>query len=68
MVFGFNLVHLKNLKIKTIQDPYIIRTNLIFFTLLDVEYEKLFNGTVSEKLIIAKIFKENYDILENMKK
>ena len=34
----------------------------------DVKYEKLFNGTVGEKLIIAKIFKENYDVLENMKK
>ena len=34
----------------------------------DVNYEKLFNGTVDEKLIIARIFKENYDVLENMKK
>ena len=33
-----------------------------------VEYEKLFNGTVKEKLEIAKIFKQNFDVLENMKK
>ena len=33
-----------------------------------VNYDKLFNGTVDEKLEIAKIFKENYDLLENMKK
>ena len=33
-----------------------------------VNYDKIFNGTVTEKLIIAKIFKENFDILENMKK
>ena len=33
-----------------------------------VEYEKLFNGTVNEKLEIAKIFKQNFDVLENMKK
>ena len=32
---------------------------------MNVKYEKLFNGTVSEKLIIAKIFKENYEIVEN---
>ena len=31
-------------------------------------YEKLFNGTVTEKLKIAKKFKENFDRLENMKK
>ena len=35
---------------------------------MNVKYEKLFNGTVSEKLMIAKIFKENYEIVENMKK
>ena len=34
----------------------------------NVNYDKLFNGTVDEKLEIAKIFKENYDLLENMKK
>ena len=32
------------------------------------DYEKLFNGTVIEKLKIAKKFKENFDRLENMKK
>ena len=26
------------------------------------------NGTVSEKLMITKMFKENYEVLENMKK
>ena len=34
----------------------------------NVEYSKLFNGTVVEQLKIAKTFKENYDLLENMKK
>ena len=34
----------------------------------EIEYEKLFNGTVSEKLKVAQKFKENLDILENMKK
>ena len=34
----------------------------------NVNYDKLFNSTVNEKLEIAKIFKENYDVLENMKK
>ena len=34
----------------------------------EVKYEKLFNGRVSEKLIIARKFKENFDMLENMKK
>ena len=32
------------------------------------DYEKLFNGTVIEKLKIAKKFKENFDRLENIKK
>ena len=35
---------------------------------IDENYEKLFNVTENEKLIIARIFKENYDVLENMKK
>ena len=35
---------------------------------MNVKYEKLFNGTVSEKLMIAKMFKESYEVLENMKK
>ena len=35
---------------------------------INVKYEKLLNGTVSEKLLIAKMFKENYEVLENMKK
>jgi hypothetical protein len=34
----------------------------------DIKYDKLFNGTVIEKLKIAKMFKENFDKLENMKK
>jgi hypothetical protein len=34
----------------------------------DVDYENIFNGTVAEKLKIAKRFKENYDLLEKMKK
>ena len=34
----------------------------------NVEYEKIFNGTLYEKLEVAKKFKENFDILENMKK
>ena len=35
---------------------------------MNIKYEKLFNGTVSEKLLLAKIFKENYEVIENMKK
>ena len=34
----------------------------------EVDYEKIYNGTVAEKLKIAYRFKENYDLLENMKK
>ena len=34
----------------------------------NIQYEKIFTGTVYEKLEIAKIFRENYDVLENMKK
>ena len=33
-----------------------------------VKYEKILHGTVMEKLEVAKRFKENFDILENMKK
>ena len=33
-----------------------------------LNYGKLFNGTVMEKLKIAQKFKENFDKLENMKK
>ena len=34
----------------------------------NMNYEKLFNGTVEEKVKIAKHFKENFDKLENWKK
>ena len=34
----------------------------------EFKYANLFNGTVTEKLKIAKMFKENFDILESMKK
>ena len=34
----------------------------------DIKYEKIFNGTVIEKLKVAKKFKENFDILEKIKK
>ena len=34
----------------------------------EVKYEKIFNGTVTEKIKIARKFKENFDLLENMKK
>ena len=34
----------------------------------EVKCEKLYNGTVGEKLRIARKFKENFDILENIKK
>ena len=34
----------------------------------DIKYEKIFNGTVSDKLKVAQKFKENFDILEKMKK
>jgi hypothetical protein len=34
----------------------------------EVDYEKIFNGTVAEKLKIAQRFKENHDLLKNMKK
>ena len=33
----------------------------------EFNYEKLFNGTVSEKLKIAKLFKENFELLEKIK-
>ena len=33
-----------------------------------IKYEKLFNGTVADKIKIARRFKENFDILENLKK
>ena len=33
----------------------------------ELNYEHLFNGTVSEKLKIAKLFKENFKTLEDMK-
>ena len=34
----------------------------------EVNYEKLLNATVSEKLIIARKFKEKFEILESKKK
>ena len=34
----------------------------------NVEYKTISNGTANEKLEVAKKFKENFDILENMKK
>ena len=34
----------------------------------EINYEHLFNGTVSEKLKIAKLIKENLKILEDLKK
>ena len=34
----------------------------------EVEYAKIFNGTVIEKLKIAKIFQENFAILEDIRK
>ena len=34
----------------------------------EVDYEKIFNGTEAEKLKIAQRFKENHDLLKNMKK
>ena len=36
-------------------------------TMEEVNYGKLFNGTVSEKLKIAKLFGENYGKLEKIK-
>ena len=33
----------------------------------EVSYEKLFNGTVEEKLKIAKQFEENFKVLENLR-
>ena len=32
-----------------------------------VRYEKIFNGTVEEKLEIAKLFEENFKVLENLR-
>ena len=52
-------------QIHVIQDCKILNKNRGD---MNIKYEKLFNGTVSEKLIIAKIFKENYEIIENLKK
>ena len=34
----------------------------------ETKYEKIFNGIVIEKLKVSQKFKENFDILENMKK
>ena len=34
----------------------------------DIRYKKIFNGTVHDQLKIARIFKDNFDALENMKK
>ena len=34
----------------------------------EIKYEKIFKGIVSEKVKVAQKFKENSDILENMKK
>jgi hypothetical protein len=36
--------------------------------MVEIKYEKIFNGTVRDKLKVAERFKENFDILENMKK
>ena len=36
--------------------------------LKEFKYESLFNGTVTEKLKIARMFKENFETIENMKK
>ena len=36
--------------------------------ILEFEYSKLFNGTVLEKLKISKMFKENFKVLEKMRK
>ena len=33
-----------------------------------IKYEKIFNGTIVDKNKIARRFKENFDILENLKK
>ena len=35
---------------------------------MNIKHEKLINGNVNEKLMIAKIFKENYEMIENMNK
>ena len=34
----------------------------------EVKYEKIFNGIGSAKVKVAQKFKENFDILDNMKK
>ena len=39
-----------------------------YINIQEVKYDKILNGTVTEKLKIARIFKENLDALENMKK
>ena len=36
--------------------------------IVEFEYSKLFNGTVLEKLKISKMFKENFKLLERMRK
>ena len=33
-----------------------------------VDYDRIANGTVKEKLKVAKLFQENFKILENIKK
>ena len=37
-------------------------------TIQDIKYEKIFNGTVAEKLKIARIYSENFAKLEDIKK
>ena len=36
--------------------------------LKEFKYDSLFNGTVEEKLKIARMFKENFETIKNMKK
>ena len=36
--------------------------------IVEFENSKLFNGTVLEKLKISKMFKENFKLLERMRK
>ena len=37
-------------------------------TIQDIKYEQIFNGTVAEKLKIARIYSENFAKLEDIKK
>ena len=47
---------------------HILECSILNTNLEECKYGKIFNGTVSDKVKIARRFKENFDRLEKMKK